>query len=122
MQKDKLMTSIGAVRGSLIAAMLAASAAGSALAQVSPVVFTDAGAMPAEERDSMGAVLMEDSPVRAQRQTFGQRNTAREVQAIGQGVMRATLAAARAQEEGPNTRALGGPPEPGERIAPVRPK
>jgi hypothetical protein len=61
----------------------------------------------------MGAVLLETSTVPAYRRAFGTRSTPEQVQAIGQGVMRATLAAQRAQEQGdgPDTRALGGAPE-----------
>ena len=47
----------------------------------------------------------------AQRRAFGTRSTPQEVQAIGRGVMEATVAAARAQDGGPDTSALGGPPE-----------
>jgi len=101
------------VRGSLIAAMCAS---GAAFAQVPTAdtpnaVITDVGLPPAEERDSVGAVLLETSMVPAQRKAFGVRSTPAEVQAIGEGVMRATLAAARAKDiQGPDTHELGGPP------------
>jgi hypothetical protein len=63
------------------AALLAALAAGGVLAQSgekpaapevgpSPVV-TDVDPAPAQERDSVGAVMLETSPVWAQRQLFG---------------------------------------------------
>ena len=50
------------------AAVLLAVALGSgaALAQSSPRVVTDAAPLPAEDRSSMGAVVLEDSPVLAQ--------------------------------------------------------
>jgi hypothetical protein len=64
-----------------IAALLAALAAGGALAQSGekPAVpevgqsraVTDVGPTPAQERDSVGAVVLENSPVRAQRQFLG---------------------------------------------------
>jgi hypothetical protein len=101
------------VRGTLIAAMCAAGAAFAQVptAETPNAVITDVGLPPAEERDSVGAVLLETSMVRAQRQAFGVRSTPAEVQAIGQGVMQATLAAARAKDiEGPDTHQLGGPP------------
>jgi len=63
------------------AALLAALAAGSALAQSSekpaapevgqPSVVTDVGPAPAQERESVGAVVLEQAPVRAQRQVMG---------------------------------------------------
>ena len=104
------MNKIDAVRGSLIAAAL--WAAGSAFAQVTPAVMTDTTYAPAEDRDSVGAVLVEDKMVLAQRREFGERSTPQEVAAIGRGVMEATFAAAQAQDTGPDTRALGAPPAP----------
>jgi hypothetical protein len=86
--------------------------AGSAFAQTKAQVITDVGASPAEERSSAGAIVFEDSMPRAHRQAFGVRDTRAEVAAIGQGVMRATLAQMQGQEQGPDTRALGGPPAP----------
>jgi hypothetical protein len=101
------MKYLNAMRGGLMAA---AWAAGSAFAQPTPPVMTDTTYAPAEERDSVGAVLLEENMVVAQRREFGTRSTPRDVQAVGRGVMQATLAAARAQGNGPDTRALGGPP------------
>ena len=96
------------VRTSLFAAGLMAA---SAFAQT-PVI-TDVSLAPAEYRESMGAVLLEDQMVLAQRQKFGQRTTPAEVQAIGREVIRKTIAQAQSRaEEGPNTRALGGAPTP----------
>src|SRR5687768_13802590 len=100
------MNAHAVIRASLLAAALAA---GNAFAQ-GPVV-TDVSLAPPEYRESMGAVLLEDQMVIAQRQKFGQRTTPAEVQAIGREVIRKTIAQAQARgEEGPNTRALGGPP------------
>ncbi|HUR88946.1 MAG TPA: hypothetical protein VMZ74_07665 [Ramlibacter sp.] len=93
----------------LIAAVCATT---SAFAQVTPAVMTDTNYAPAEDRSSVGAVLLESQMVIAQRRAFGTRSTPDEVQAIGRGVMQATLAAAQAQDMGPDTRALGGPPAP----------
>ena len=104
------MRTIDAVRGSLIAVVLGA---GSAFAQeVTPPVMTDVTYAPAEDRDSVGAVLLESNMVLAQQRAFGKRSTPEQVAAIGRGVMQATLAAARMQQSGPDTRALGAPPEP----------
>jgi hypothetical protein len=105
------------VCGSLIAAM-GALAMGAAVAQTAPErpvtlspVMTDVGLAPAEDRESVGAVLLETSMVPAQRKAFGVRSTPDQVQAIGEGVMRATLAAARARNgDIPDTHQLGGPP------------
>jgi hypothetical protein len=101
------MKYLEAMSGGLIALVCAA---GSAFAQPTPPVMTDTMYAPAEDRDSVGAVVVEDRMVIAQRREFGTRSTPKDVQAIGQGVMQATLAAARMQEVGPDTRALGGPP------------
>jgi hypothetical protein len=102
------------LRAATIPALLAA---GAALAQSKAPIVTDIGASPAEERSSAGAIVFEDSMPRAHRRTFGVRDTRAEVQAIGQNVMRATLAEIRDADEGPNTRALGGPPAPEEQPA-----
>lgn len=99
------MKLLDAARGSLIAA---AWIAGSAIAQ--QPTMTDVNYAPAEDRNSVGAVMLENSEVIAQKRAFGTRNTPVEVAQIGQGVMQATLAAAR-EQDGPDTRALGGPPE-----------
>lgn len=104
------MRYLDAARGSLMAAVGCAVTA--VFAQVTPPVMTDTNFAPAEDRGSVGAVLIEPQMVLAQRRTFGTRSTPQDVQAIGRGVMEATLAAAKAQDAGPDTRALGGPPEP----------
>ena len=94
------------MRGSILAAALVA---GSAWSQM-PVI-TDVALAPPEYRESVGAVLLEDSMVLAQRKQFGQRSTPAEVQAIGREIIRKTLAEAQARGEPvPSTRALGGPP------------
>lgn len=86
------------MRSGLAAAGLAA---GAALAQpVTPVtpVQTDAGPPPAEERDSVGAVVLGNSMVRAQREAFGGRYTPTRVSDVGRGVMRRERAARTKQE------------------------
>lgn len=105
---DGLMKSGTWLRAGLVCATLAA---GAAFAQSKTPVVTDTAASPAEERSSAGAIVFEDSMPRAHRQAFGVRDTRAEVAAIGQGVMQATIAQMRDEEQGPNTRALGGPPE-----------
>lgn len=99
----------------------AAFAAGGAFAQSKAPVVSDAGASPAEDRSSAGAIVFEDSMPRAHREAFGVRDTRAEVAAIGQNVMRATLAQIE-DEQGPDTRALGGPPEPKAMEPKVKPK
>jgi hypothetical protein len=104
------MRSIEVVGGSLIAVLCAM---GSAFAQdLTPPVMTDVTYAPAEDRDSVGAVLVESQMVLAQREKFGTRSTPQEVASIGRGVVQATLAAARARDEGPDTHALGAGPAP----------
>lgn len=111
------MKLLNAAHGSLIAV---AWIAGSAFAQQPSM--TDVNFAPAEDRNSVGAVMLENSEVIAQRQAFGTRNTPVEVATIGRGVMEATLAAARQQDAGPDTRALGGPPEPKAKKRSVKPE
>jgi hypothetical protein len=61
-----------------------------------PPVLTDAGPAPAQERDSMGAIVLENSPVRAQRRAF-ERASARNA-LVGRSVQRATSRAQRRAE------------------------
>ena len=98
-----------------IAAVAAAMGAGATLAQTQPsaapvgpppAVVTDVGPPPAEERSSTGAIVLEDSLVRAQRENGFQRSAAKTgVATVGRGVLRSTLkaqaeaATARAREE-----------------------
>jgi hypothetical protein len=81
------------------AAIAATLGAGSVLAQTTaPVpteptapVVTDVGPRPAEDRNSTGAIVLENSLVRAQRDNAFQRSSARTgVGSIGRGVLRAT--------------------------------
>lgn len=76
------------------AAVLAALlGAGVANAQT-PERMTDVGPPPAEERDSTGAVVLEKSLVRAQRDKAFEASSARTgVGTIGRGVLRATMQA-----------------------------
>ena len=90
------------IRGAAIAAALGA---GSVLAQTRPApsdsgleppVVTDAGPAPAQSRDSLGAIVLENSMVRAQRQNAFERASARTgVGSVGRGVLRATARAQR---------------------------
>lgn len=106
---DGAMKTQSWLRAGIVAGALAA---GGAFAQSKSPVVTDVGAFPAEERGSAGAIVFEDSMPRAHREAFGVRDTRAEVAAIGEGVMRATLAQVREEEQGPNTRAMGAPAEP----------
>jgi hypothetical protein len=86
--------------------LAAALAAGGALAQsqtqteaqVEPAVLTDVAPLPAEDRDSVGAIVLENSMVRAQRAALAGRYTPARVTSIGRGAMRAARSA-RTREE-----------------------
>ncbi len=76
--------------GPVLAAALLASTA--ALAQTPAPRATDVGPPPAEERDSVGAVVLEKSLVRAQRsQAFDESSARTGVGSVGRGVLRATM-------------------------------
>lgn len=86
------------LRAALVAAALGA---GSVLAQTAPSpspaptsaspVVSDVGPRPAEDRSSVGAVVLETSMVRAQREQAFERSANRTgVASIGRGVLRAT--------------------------------
>lgn len=80
------------------AAAIVAAAGCCALAQAPAPVQTDVGPPPAEERDSVGAVVLQNSMVRAQREALAGRYTPISVTSVGRNVIRATRAA-RAKEE-----------------------
>jgi hypothetical protein len=66
---------------------LALAAAGGVLAQspetpsvmTTPPVMNDVAPLPAEDRESLGAIVLENSMVRAQRRAFGARRTSLDV-------------------------------------------
>lgn len=75
------------------AALAAVMGTGAALAQTAPVV-TDVGPRPAEDRSSTGAIVLENSLVRAQRENAFQRSASQTgVTSVGRGVLRATMKA-----------------------------
>jgi hypothetical protein len=82
-------------------ALAAVLAAGPAAAQSSPPstgtpgVITDVGPAPAHERDSMGAIVLEESPVRAQRDRDFEQGPSPRARAatVGRNVLRATTKA-----------------------------
>jgi hypothetical protein len=77
------------------AAFVAVMGPGAVLAQTAPVV-TDVGPPPAEDRSSTGAIVLENSLVRAQRENAFQRSGAQTgVTSVGRGVLRATMKAQR---------------------------
>ena len=88
-----------------IVALAAALVAGGVHAQTRPTVtdsgnvapvVTDTGPPPAQDRNSMGAIVLEYSPVRAQREIMVERTSARTgVATVGRGVLRATMEAQR---------------------------
>lgn len=76
-----------------IAALAAIMGTGTVLAQTA-TVLTDVGPPPAEDRSSAGAIVLENSLVRAQRDNAFQRSASRTgVTSVGRGVLRATLKA-----------------------------
>jgi membrane protein involved in colicin uptake len=94
----------------------AAFVAGGAFAQSKTPVMTDVMMAPAEERSSIGAVMIETDMVIAQREAFGARYTPAYVAAIGRDVLRATRAqqlkeelAQRKESEALRLHELGGP-------------
>ena len=75
-----------------IAALAAAMGTGTVLAQTS--TLTDVGPPPAEDRSSTGAIVLENSLVRAQRDSAFQRSASQTgVTSVGRGVLRATMKA-----------------------------
>lgn len=85
-----------------LVALAAVLAAGPAAAQSSPptaaegpAVVTDVGPPPAQERDSMGAIVLEESPVRAQRDRDFEQGTAPKPRAskVGREILRSTTKA-----------------------------
>ena len=64
--------------------------AGAALAQTQPPVMTDTAPLPAGDRSSLGAVIMMDQPVLAQREAMlaAQERTAVDTRALGAGPTR----------------------------------
>jgi hypothetical protein len=96
--------SIRSLAGPALGAALFAAAV--AHGQTTSPRVTDVGPSPAEERASTGAVVLEKSPVRAQRKAFAESSARTGVGSVGRGVMRATtraetkaqLASARAAE------------------------
>ena len=60
----------------------------------STVTTTDVGPPPAEDRDSTGAIVLQNSLVRAQRDSAFQRSAAQTgVTTVGRGVVRSTMRA-----------------------------
>jgi hypothetical protein len=68
-------------------------------AQPAPAVLSDVGPRPAEDRSSTGAIVLENSLVRAQRESAFQRSSAQTgVTTVGRGVVRDVMKA-KAQAE-----------------------
>lgn len=80
---------IRSMAGPRLVAMLLA--AGAAQAQTTPPRLTDVGPPPAEERDSTGAVVLENSLVRAQRnKAVAESSTPTGMGTVGRGASGAT--------------------------------
>jgi hypothetical protein len=98
--KEHLMKYAYLMRTAIVAATLGA---GCVLAQTdapvvndfartAPAVVSDVGPPPAEERDSAGAIVLQDSMVRAQRdQAFHRAASRNGLASVGQRVMRARM-------------------------------
>jgi hypothetical protein len=89
-----------AAAGVLATAMLA----GAAIAQVTqpqPLTMTDTAPSPASERNSLGAVIMMDQPVLAQREALlqAQERTAVDTQTLGAGPARVLQKAIQKEDE-----------------------
>ena len=62
--------------------------------RTAPPVISDAAPLPAEERESTGAIVLQNSMVRAQRQNAFQRAASRDgVASVGSRVLRSTMEA-----------------------------
>jgi hypothetical protein len=90
-----------------LAVLAAALGAGGVMAQTAPApaptdpapVVSDVGPPPAHDRNSIGAIVLDDSLVRAQRDRDFERTSARTgVASVGRGVMREAMKA-KAQAE-----------------------
>jgi hypothetical protein len=85
------MNASSTIRCGAFAALLAAAGA---YAQSEPPVMNDITLPPAEDRDSVGAVVLENSMVRAQREVYiASRSGASRVAAVARDADRATRAA-----------------------------
>ena len=80
---------------SLVAPALAAALLGvaAANAQTTGAPLNDVGPPPAEDRASTGAVVLEKSPVQAQRKAFEESAARTGVNSVGRGIVRATTRA-----------------------------
>lgn len=87
--------SIRSLTGPALAAALLGAAVATAQTAAAPV--TDVGPAPAEERASAGAVVLEKSPVQAQKKAFADSAVRTNASSVGKGVVRATRAQMRAE-------------------------
>ncbi|HEX2547777.1 MAG TPA: hypothetical protein VHL79_23030 [Ramlibacter sp.] len=81
---------VRAAAGVLAGAALASGAAFAQGSQPAPITMTDTAPSPASERNSLGAVIMMDQPVLAQREAMlaAQERTAVDTRALGAGPSR----------------------------------
>jgi hypothetical protein len=100
-----------AMQAAVLAAVLGTLGTGGAFAQGTPAepaaatpgkpgaVVSDVGPPPAEERNSTGAIVLENSLVRAQRENgFARASAHTGVASVGRGVLRATMKAQKQAE------------------------
>jgi methenyltetrahydromethanopterin cyclohydrolase len=81
---------VRAAAGVLVTGLLAAGAATAQTTTPQPITMTDTAVTPAHDRDSMGAVIMMDQPVLAQRAQMqaAQERSAVDTRAMGAGPAR----------------------------------
>lgn len=93
-----------------IAVFAAAVGAGVAFAQTADPagVVTDTAPPPAEDRSSVGAVVLQTSPVPAQRALIAERAASQA--ATGRLILRETVRAQQEADEAADTRRMGAPP------------
>ncbi|MBI5278912.1 MAG: hypothetical protein HY854_20935 [Burkholderiales bacterium] len=76
---------------SAVVALAVCGAAAFAQTMPTPAVMTDTAPLPAQDRSSAGAIVLEDSMVLAQREAFRQAGARTGVATIGRNAMRATM-------------------------------
>ena len=77
--QDFARVTAGVLAAALVTAGALADAADVAQARPGPVTMTDTAPLPAQDRDSLGAVILMDEPVLAQREAMAQAQARSEV-------------------------------------------
>jgi hypothetical protein len=105
--KERTMRYQAFVRAAAVVLSIALLSSGAVLAQTAPPTMTDTAPPPATERNSVGAVILMDEPVLAQREAMqqAQERSAVDTRAMGAGPAR-LMQRVFTQEEIDNQRAL----------------